>query len=51
MVPFLTEIRLRVDRRTTLSQLKEKLEPSVGVPSSNFKVREKEEKGLTQNHS
>ena len=29
---------MRVDRRTTLSELKEKLQPFVGVPTVNFKI-------------
>ena len=29
---------MRVDRRTTLAELKEKLQPFIGVPSVNFKL-------------
>ena len=32
------EVQVRVDRRTTLAQLKDRLSPIIGVPSTNFKV-------------
>ena len=35
---FYTEIQIRVDRRTTLAQLKEKLVSLIGVPVTGFKV-------------
>lgn len=35
---LLTDIQIRVDRRTTLAQLKEKLVPLIGVPPTGFKV-------------
>ena len=35
---YYTEIQIRVDRRTTLAQLKEKLVSLIGVPVTGFKV-------------
>ena len=35
---YYTEIQIRVDRRTTLAQLKEKLVSLIGVPATGFKV-------------
>ena len=38
IIIFYTEIQIRVDRRTTLAQLKEKLVSLIGVPVTGFKV-------------
>ena len=35
---LLSVIQIRVNRRTTLDQLKEKLVPLIGVPPTGFKV-------------
>ena len=38
IILFDTDIQIRVDRRTTLAQLKEKLVPLIGVPPTGFIV-------------